>query len=56
MRHFLVMFVYALCLSAFFAALLREDWKSALRLFASLLATMVLSVFVLGWLMHWLAP
>ena len=56
MRHFLAMALYALCLSAYFAALLRDQWKPALKLFAGLFTLMVASVFVLGWLMLWLAP
>jgi hypothetical protein len=51
MRHFLLAIVYALCISVFFASLLRHDRRSMLRFFASLFGIMVSSVFVLGWLM-----
>lgn len=51
MRHFLLAAVYSACLSAFFASLLREDWRSALKLAGTTWLVMVGGVFVLGWLM-----
>ena len=48
MRHFLLAIVYAACLAAFFASLLREDPKPALRVFYTIFGTMVGGVFVHG--------
>jgi hypothetical protein len=55
-RHFLLATIYSACIAAFFASLLREGWRPALRLFGTLFAIMVASVFVIGWLMKLLAP
>ena len=56
MRHFLLAAIYSACISTFFASLLREDVKSALRLGFGLFAVMMTSLFVLGWIMMLLAP
>ena len=56
MRHVLLAAIYAACLGAFFGSLLREDWRSAFKLFATLFLVMVLGVVVFGWLMALLAP
>ena len=56
MRHFLLAVLYSACVAAFFGTLLREEWKSGLKLAGTLLGLMVGGVFVLGWLMYWLAP
>lgn len=51
MRHLLIAATYAACLGLFFASLLREDFRSARKLFVTLFGVMVLGVFGLGWLM-----
>jgi hypothetical protein len=51
MRHLLVAAVYAACLGLFFGSLLREDFKSGLRLFLMLFGVMVVGVYAFGWLM-----
>jgi hypothetical protein len=56
LRHFLLAAIYSACISVFFASLLREDIKSALRLGITLFSVMVMSIFVLGWIMALLAP
>ena len=56
MRHFLLTILYAACLASFFGAMLREDWKSGLKLAGTLFGLMVGGVFVAGWLMYWFAP
>jgi hypothetical protein len=55
-RHFLLAAIYSACIATFFASLLRDEWKAALRLFGMLFGVMVGGVFVLGWLMYLLAP
>jgi hypothetical protein len=55
-RHFLLTVLYAACVAAFFGTMLRDDWKSGLRLGGSLFGLMAGGVFVAGWLMYWLAP
>lgn len=56
MRHFLLAVLYSACLAAFFGTLLREEWKPGWKLGGSIFGVMVGGVFVLGWLMHLLAP
>ena len=56
MLHFLLAVIYSACLATFFAALLREERKPALKIFATIFGTMVGGVFVLGWLMYLLSP
>ena len=56
MRHFLLAALYAACIGAFFGTLLRDDFRSALRLGVTLFGVMVVGVFVLGWVMLLLAP
>ncbi len=55
MTHLLLAAIYAACVSAFFASLLRPDLRSAVRFGVTLFAIMVGSVFVLGWVMYLLA-
>jgi hypothetical protein len=54
-RHHLIAAIYAACIGLFFASLLREDLRSAVRLFLTLFLVMVLGVFCIGWLMLLLA-
>jgi hypothetical protein len=54
-RHFLLAAIYSACLAGFFASMLRESWRPALRLFATLFGVMLGSVFVLGWMMYLLS-
>lgn len=56
MRHFLLAAIYSACIAVFFASLLREDLKSALRMGITLFSVMLMSIFVLGWIMMLLAP
>ena len=56
MRHMLLAAVYAACIGLFFGSLLRNDFRSGLRLFLTLFGVMVLGVFALGWLMSLLSP
>ncbi|MEM7247251.1 MAG: hypothetical protein AAF533_18055 [Acidobacteriota bacterium] len=54
MRHFLLMTLWAACVSGFFASLLREDWRSALKFFGTLFGIMVVGAYVAGWVMYWI--
>ena len=56
MTHFLLAAAYSACIATFFGSLLRADFKSGLRLGLTLFSVMLLSVFVLGWLMLLLSP
>jgi len=50
--HFLVMTLYALLVSAFFALLWRENRRDRWKLFGTLLASLVLGGLALAWLMY----
>ena len=50
--HFLVMTLYAVLVSAFFALLWRESRRDRWKLFATLLASLVLGGLALAWLMY----
>ncbi|HEY3202697.1 MAG TPA: hypothetical protein VGL03_03455 [Thermoanaerobaculia bacterium] len=50
--HFLIMTLYALLVSAFFALLWRETRRERLRLFGILLASLVLGGLAVAWLMY----
>lgn len=56
MRHFLLAVLYSACVAAFFSALLRQDFRSARRLFLTIFGVMVGGVWLVGWLMVLLAP
>ena len=45
------MFVFALCVSTVFAALLREDTREQLIVGAKMFGGMIAAALVLGWLM-----
>ena len=50
--HILLMTLYALLVSAFFALLWRRDWRSGLRLFLQLFVGLMGGGILLGWLMY----
>jgi hypothetical protein len=50
--HFLIMTAYALLVSLFFALLWRDEPRQRLRLFAILLAALVLGGLAVAWLMY----
>jgi hypothetical protein len=50
--HFLIMAVYALLVSGFFALLWRDSPRDRLRLFGILLAALLLGGLALAWLMY----
>lgn len=50
--HFLIMTVYALLVSAFFALLWRESRRERWRLFAILFGSLVLGGLAVAWLMY----
>lgn len=49
--HFVLMLIFAACVSAVFAGLLRETAREQLALGARMLAAMIVAALVLGWLM-----
>jgi hypothetical protein len=50
--HFVIMAVYALLVSGFFALLWRDGARARLRLFGILLASLVLGGLAVAWLMY----
>ena len=50
--HFLIMAVYALLVSGFFALLWRDGASERLRLFGILLAALLLGGLAVAWLMY----
>ncbi|HEX9286246.1 MAG TPA: hypothetical protein VF999_03150 [Thermoanaerobaculia bacterium] len=50
--HFLVMAVYGLLVSGFFALLWRDSSRDRLRLFGILLAALLLGGLAVAWLMY----
>ena len=50
--HFLLMVLFAGCVSAVFAALMRDDPAEQLRLGAQMLAVFVGAAVLLSWLMY----
>jgi cytochrome bd-type quinol oxidase subunit 2 len=50
--HFLIMAVYAVLVSAFFALLWREERRERLRLFGILIAALLLGGLAVAWLMY----
>ena len=50
--HFLIMTLYALLVSAFFALLWRQDVRERWKLFGTLLASLVLGGLAVAWLMY----
>jgi cytochrome bd-type quinol oxidase subunit 2 len=50
--HFVIMAVYAVLVSAFFALLWREERRERLRLFGILIAALLLGGLAVAWLMY----
>jgi hypothetical protein len=50
--HFLIMTIYALLVSTFFALLWRQERKERLRLFGVLMGALVLGGLAVAWLMY----
>ncbi len=50
--HFFIMVVYALFVSAVFAALMRDDPREQIKTGAMMLGGFVLVAYVIGWLMY----
>jgi uncharacterized membrane protein YfcA len=50
--HFLILFLYALLVSSFFALLWREEKRARWRLFGILMASLVLGGLAVAWLMY----
>ena len=50
--HLLLMVIFALCVSAVFAALLREEKHEQLVIGAKMFGGMIVAALVLGWLMR----
>jgi hypothetical protein len=50
--HFLILTIYALLVSSFFALLWREGKRERLKLFGVLLASLVLGGLAVAWLMY----
>lgn len=49
--HFVLMLIFALCISAVFAGLLREEAREQAVLGAKMFVAMIVAALVLGWLM-----
>ena len=49
--HFVLMLIFAVCVSAVFAGLLRENSRDQIVLGARVFVAMVVAALVLGWLM-----
>jgi hypothetical protein len=49
--HFLLMLIFSACVSAVFAALLREDIREQLSMGAKMFGAMMGAAVILGWLM-----
>jgi cytochrome bd-type quinol oxidase subunit 2 len=50
--HFIIMAVYAVLVSAFFALLWREERRERFRLFGILIAALLLGGLAVAWLMY----
>ena len=50
--HFLLLLIFSACVSAVFAALMREDPAGQLTLAARMFAGLVAAAAVIGWLMY----
>lgn len=52
MTHFVLLVVYALLISLFFATLWRETFAAARRLFLQMFLGLVLGALLIAWLMY----
>ena len=52
MSHFLLMVLYALLVSVFFALLWRRERRDQIKLFVQLMLSMVVGGLLLAWLMY----
>jgi hypothetical protein len=50
--HFFLMVVFALCVSAVFGGLMREDAHEQVALAARMFGAMVAAAIIIGWLMY----
>ena len=50
--HFLLLVIFSACVSAVFAALLREDAVSQFKLAARMFAGLLGAAVIIGWLMY----
>ena len=50
--HFVLLVIFSLCVSAVFAALMREDVREQITLAAKMFAGLVGAAIVIGWLMY----
>ena len=50
--HFVLMLIFAVCISAVFAGLLREDAREQVVIGAKMFGAMIVAALVLGWLMR----
>ena len=50
--HFVLLLIFAFCVSIVFAALMREETKEQVRLAAKMFAGLVGAAIVIGWLMY----
>ena len=50
--HFLLLLIFSACVSMVFAALMREDTLSQLKLAARMFAGLVGAAVIIGWLMY----
>lgn len=49
--HFLLMLIFSLCVSAVFAALMRDETREQLVVGAKMFGAMMAAALILGWLM-----
>ena len=50
--HFVLLLIFAACVSAVFAALMREDMREQITLGARMFAGLVAAAVLIGWLMY----
>ena len=50
--HFLLLLIFSACVSVVFAALMREDTTSQVKLAARMFAGLIGAAVIIGWLMY----
>jgi hypothetical protein len=50
--HFVLLVIFSACVSAVFAALMREDAAGQLKLGARMLAGLIVAAVAIGWVMY----